>query len=552
MAVAPIPPMSEWGCALGSSATRGKKDKTTPASLQACLSLFEASGVSLHQILTHAEREGMTIPDMVRWTDGFLNRVAFLDAPEEAEILVFGVVRRWQDLYPAVSKRTLTLVKALLLNEPGLFECLTRLPEHHFAPGFRERVLGRLGYPKSLSKSPRVEVRTKHSLGEVMEWLGAARSVIGYDLKFQGFQATSQSWGVIWAGNLWLKDGLSPASIQWRSDPTDPTCWQLLPTLRIERVRGLRDISGIIYEKVTVDACPDLETLDGPCKELRIDGCPKISCLGLGPRTNILSVNHCAGLRTIGYRIEDHPQTVHHDETWANSLEELEIKECGNLRTLPPRLIVRGRMHLHRVGPIESWPWDFQVGETLLISDCPDLGSLPPVSVQGSLVVTGDSGLRRLSPGTVVGKHLDLRACTHLEDVPRGVRVAGTMFLPEHLNHRKNVSFPLVEAESVLVETPAPDLYEDLRMVIKSMRFPDLIHPRNRAQAMEQADGILLTLQDRLEVEPKLESLLLWTASEVWRDLSEDDWAERNPWDSGRNGTDEDLPMAWFLGILGQ
>ena len=398
----------------------------------------------------------MTIPDLVSWTDGFLSRVALLDAPEEAEILVFGAIRHWQGLYPAVSKRTLPLVKAMLLNEPGLFECLTRLPEHHFAPGFQGRVLGRLGYPKILSKSPRVAVRTEHGLEKVMEWLGSGRSIIGYDLKFQGFKASSQNWGVIWAGNLWLTDGQSPDSIQWRSDPTDPTCWQLLPTLRIERVRGLRNIAGIIYEKVTIVACPDLETLDGPCKELQIDGCPEISCVDIGPRTNVLSLNQCAGLRTIGYRIEDHPQTIHHDETWANSLEELQIKDCGNLRNLPPRLIVRGRMHLHRVGPIESWPWDFQVGETLLISDCPDLESLPPVSVQGSLVVTGDSGLRRLSPGTVVGKHLDLRACTHLEDVPRGVRVAGTMFLPEHLNHRKYVSFPLVEAESVLVETGGP------------------------------------------------------------------------------------------------
>jgi hypothetical protein len=103
-----------------------------------------------------------------------------------------------------------------------------------------------------------------------------------------------------------------------------------------------------------------------------------------------------------------------------------------------------------------------------------------------------------------------------------------------------------------LVEAPEPDLYEDLRMVIKSMRFQDLIHPRKRSQAMDQAEEILCTLKARLEVEPKLESLLLWTASEVWRDLSEEDWAEQNPWASDRNGADEDLPMAWFLGILGQ
>jgi hypothetical protein len=326
----------------------------------------------------------------------------------------------------------------------------------------------------------------------------------------------------------------------------------LLPTLRIEGLKGLRNISGMIYEKVTIMDCPDLESLDGPCKELQIVGCPKVSCVGIGPRTNYISLKQCGGLRSIAYLVEDHPNVIHHDETWANSLEELEVLDCGSLRILPPRLIVRGRMHLQSVGPIESWPWDFQVGDTLLISDCPEIESLPALAVQGSLVVTGESGLRRLSPGTVIGKHLDLRACTQLEDVPRGVRVGGTMFLPEHLNHRRRTHFPLLEAESILVEAPEPDLYEDLRMVIKSMRFQDLIHPRKRSQAMDQAEGILCTLKARLEVEPKLESLLLWTASEVWRDLSEEDWAMRNPWDADGNATDEDLPMAWFLGILGQ
>jgi hypothetical protein len=537
---------------LGSSATRAKKDQTTPASLQACLNLFEATGVSLHQILAHAEREGMAISDMVRWTDGFLNRIALLDAPDEAEVLVFSAVRQWRALYPAVSKRTMPLVKALLINEPGHFECPSRLPEHHFVPRFKERVLGRLGYPKVLSKSPRADVKAKKNLEEVMDWLGSGRSVIGYDLKFQGFEATSPSWGTLWAGNLWLKDGTSPASIQWRSDPMDPTCWRLLPTLRIEGLKGLRNISGMIYEKVTITDCPDLESLDGPCKELQIVGCPKVSCVAIGPRTNYISLKQCEGLRSIAYLVEDHPNVIHHDETWANSLEELEVLDCGSLRMLPPRLIVRGRMLLQRVGPIESWPWDFQVGDTLLISDCPDIESLPALAVQGSLVVTGESGLRRLSPGTVIGKHLDLRACTQLEDVPRGVRVGGTMFLPEHLNHRRENHFPFIEAESVLVEAPEPDLYEDLLVVLKAMRFRDLIHPLKRSQAMDQAEAILCTLNARLEVEPKLESLLLWTASEVWRDLSEEDWAKRNPWDGDGNATDEDLPMAWFLGILGQ
>jgi hypothetical protein len=126
------------------------------------------------------------------------------------------------------------------------------------------------------------------------------------------------------------------------------------------------------------------------------------------------------------------------------------------------------------------------------------------------------------------------------------------MFLPEHLNHRREIHFPFIEAESVLMEAPEPDLYEDLLVVLKAMRFQDLVHPHMRSKAMNQAEAILCALKTRLEVEPKLESLLLWTASEVWRDLSEEDWAKRNPWDADGNATDEDLPMAWFLGILGQ
>ena len=86
--------------------------------------------------------------------------------------------------------------------------------------------------------------------------------------------------------------------------------------------------------------------------------------------------------------------------------------------------------------------------------------------------------------------------------------------------------------------------------LLKALRFPDLIPTRERLGAVELADEILLALQARLAVEPRLESLLLWTASEVWRDLAEEDWAARSPWSSDRNESDEDLPMAWFLGLV--
>ena len=185
-----------------------------------------------------------------------------------------------------------------------------------------------------------------------------------------------------------------------------------------------------------------------------------------------------------------------------------------------------------------------------LISDCPNIEVLPPIDIQGSLVVTGQSGLRRLSPGTIIGKHLDLRACNLLEDIPRGVKVGGTMFLPKHLSHRRKAYAGIQADGTVLVETPDPDLYEEVRAMLLAMRFSSLLTSQERPDARERAERFLLNLKARLIVDPKLESLLLWTASEAWRDLAEEDWGVQNPMGSDWNETDEDLPMAWLLGLL--
>ena len=488
--------------------------------------------------------------DLVEWTDGYLNRKAHLDSPEEAEVLVFGSIRRWKALLPAIRNQGSALIQGLLLGRPGQLESLSNLPDHHFVQRFRERILSRLGYPKCLSRSPRVKVTSAQHLMDVMAWLGSGRSVLGYELEFEGFQASSTSWGALKSPNLVLKNGEAPANILWQSDLTDPANWHLPSTLRIERVSGLRNLTGFSHGHVVLKHCCDLESIDGPCSDLQVENCPKLSKAMLGIHTKRIVLRHCTGLRAIESLEEDHTGTARLREAWSSLLEQVEIQNCFQLRALPPRLNVKGGLLLHEVGPIESWPWDFQVGETFLISDCPMLESLPPVEVQGSLIVTGNSGLRRLSPGTVVAKHLDLRACIHLEDIPRGVKVGGTMFLPEHLNHRRQAHACLPVEGPTLFEVPKPDLYEDLRDMLKSMRFADLIPCRDRLDASEKAAEILGNLQARLAVEPRLESLLLWTASEVWRELSEDDWAGRSPWASDGNESDEDLPMAWFLGLV--
>jgi hypothetical protein len=508
------------------------------------------TGVSLYQILRLAEHEGMSPLDLVRWTDGYLNRMAFVDSPAEAEVLVFGSVQGWKPLLPSVRSQGTPLLKGLLLDEPGQLEGLNNLPPHHFPTNFKEGILRRLGYPKCLSKSPLATVSSPGQLREVMTWLGSGRAVIGYELEFRGFRATSTTWGVLSSPYVVLTDGESPACIQWRSDQTDPANWHLPPSVQIERVSGFRNLAGYAHGQVVLKDCPDLASVDGPCGELLVENCPIFSTAILGERTKRLTLKNCPGLRSIETQVEDTQPGLPFGEVWSSPLLELELLDCGQLRTLPSRLKTRGKLHLHAVGPIESWPWDFQVGDTFLISDCPDLESLPPVEVQGSLVVTGSSGLRRLSPGTVIAKHLDLRACTHLEDIPRGVKVGGTMFLPEHLNHRRQAYACLPVEGPVLVEIPKPDLYEDLRAMLKAMRFPGLIPAGERICASERAADLLLTLQARLAVEPRLESLLLWTASEVWRDLSEEDWALRFPWASDWNESDEDLPAAWLLGLL--
>jgi hypothetical protein len=86
--------------------------------------------------------------------------------------------------------------------------------------------------------------------------------------------------------------------------------------------------------------------------------------------------------------------------------------------------------------------------------------------------------------------------------------------------------------------------------MIMSFRFRNLLTPGERLGAGVTAEEILQSLRARLEVEPSLEALIIWTASEVWRDLSEDDWAISNPLESDQNDSDEDLPQAWLLGIL--
>ncbi len=534
-----------WG--MGDPVERGQTAGPLNPGLEAYLLTMEAVGLPLHQILPMAEQEGMPLAALIEWADGYLKRVSCVDEPQDAVVLVFGCVRGWKPLLPLVQRQGEALLQALLMGRHGRLESLASVRDTEFFQTFRTRVLRRLGYPTCLAQSHRLKVTAPRHLKRVMAWLGSAGPVLAYDLALVGFQATSQTWGRLHAPRLELRKGSSPEIIDWRADPMDPAHWHRSNSLHIQRVVGFRQLQGTTYGEVWLQGCPDLEALAGPCSVLLAEDCPRLKAAWVGTRSHRLKLKRCQALEALRPWEEEYPSNPSFGSDWIFELEELVIADCGQFRRLPPRLHIKKDLQLQGVGPIHEWPWDFQVGGDFLVSDCSALTALPAVEVHGSLIVTGASGLGRLSPGTIIGKHLDLRACTHLEDFPRGLKVGGSIYLPEHLNHRRQPSGGNQMEACELLETPLPDLYEDLRLILKVLRFPSLIPAAERVAQRGFAEANLGIFRTRLAQEPRFETLLLWTASEVWRDLAEEAWAASNPLASGPNESDDDMPMAWFL-----
>ena len=435
------------GWSMGGAINRAPKEKAPRPALEAYLLSLEAVGLPLHQILPLAEEEGLTAPELVALAEGFLQRVALVDSPADAAALVFGCVRCWEALLPQVSAQGAALLEALLMGRPGRLESLATLRDGPFFNTFRTRVLRRLGYPTCLAQSHRLKVHSPRHLRRVMAWLGSGGPVLAYELELRGFQASSPRWGALHAPFLELRNGLGPESLEWNAEPTDPTFWNRLPKLQVQAVKGLRQVRGGSHGGITLLDCPDLESLGGPCRNLKAVDCPSLQSVWIGTRSKQLSLQRCRQLRSVRAWAEEYPGNPSFGSEWIFEPEALEILDCPRFHHLPARLHVKGRLQLQGVGPIEDWPWDFLIGGDFLVSDCPDLELLPALEVQGSLIVTGPSGLRRLSSGTVIGKNLDLRACTRLEDIPRGVKVGGYIYLPVHLNQRREEVTPrLLEA----------------------------------------------------------------------------------------------------------
>jgi hypothetical protein len=528
------------------------------------LATLEMSGVPADQIVALAERQGVALEDLNRWAEDFLHRSGSVQPAKAALVLVFGSVRQWQPLVPQAKLLGAELLRLLLIDSPGFIQSLVKVLDSKAFDRFRRRVLRRLGHPMFLVRSLRANGSTQEQAGKLIAWLEAGQPLVAYELEFRDFKATSPNWGKFHTPWLVLQDGHGPTRLCWSSSLIDLPQQKAKHGLLLERVSGVQDLEGdsygwvqlreneeqIAFGGVVLKACPDLVRLHGVFEHLEIHRCPLVQTVAIGYGSKRLKVLDCSALRSIqSWSDQNLPPRAAGEENHYE-LDELLIEGCGRLRSLPPRLRINQRLHLHDVGPIEHWPWDFQVGETLLISDCPRLESLPPVEVGGSLIVTGNSGLRRISPGTVVGKNLDLRACSQLESIPRGVRVGGAMYLPEHLNHRQTAHSSAVIEETDCLETAHQDLYEDVRSLLMAHHFPTLTPVQGRVTLRERAADILDQFRLRLAEEPRLESHLMWTASEAWRDLAEEAWAASNPMHSICNESDEDLPMAWFLSLL--
>jgi len=242
--------------------------------------------------------------------------------------------------------------------------------------------------------------------------------------------------------NLSLLDGQGPSTLDRRpSGRFDFSLCRMRPGLRLFRMRSLRRIKGLpwISALIAVD-CPDLVHIQELPSAFVLKNCPGLKRLPKLQSGTLLHLEACAGLVSL--------DSLHSKEGFALDVnyltfETVELRDCPKLRRLPENLEVNGRMILSGIGPITRWPDDLRVGSNLLIQNCPEIQELPALRIGGSLRIVGASNLRRLSPGTTVGLHLDLRACTQLESIPKGIRVGGSLLLPAHLQRFAPIEVPV-------------------------------------------------------------------------------------------------------------
>jgi hypothetical protein len=452
--------------------------------------------------------------------------------------LLLGTLRRAGPFLGEGRNLGLRLLLPLLSEDSNGLDPVLRLLGRSRWEAFRNRILRRLGYP-SVPRRGRAGTPVAQRL---LPWLEADRGLVEEKQDLRGAVSNVPTWRNLVVDRLTLADLQGPLELghgafdTWRVR-SEPRTTRLFRVSRLRALTGLREVDALVAV-----GCPELETLDATPPALVLQGCPALRTLSTGTGGRLLHVEDCAGFRSIG----PEPEV---GSGWTNPCKlrfgNVRLIRCPEMAELPASMYLAGSLLLREIGPIRTWPEDLHVGGDLRLRDCPRIHELPPMIVEGSLRVEGASGLRRLAPGTVVGRHLDLRACRELEDLPWGVKVGGSVFLPAHLHRQAPV--PL-EPEPLL-EVPE-DRYPALRTLLLGLKFPGLARCAERAAARDEAEAALAALRRELRENPRLESELLWTASEVWRDLAEAWWAEQNPWEGHANDSDEDLPLAWFRGLL--
>ena len=530
----------------------------------------DRKGYSPDLTLSILEREGASLPQMLEWAKAYFTRSqgldseypAFEDARISALLLMFGCATNWEGVRAEIEGLGGELIRQLLIRDPGYVQAIRRaLPSTAFKR-FRKRALARLGMASTLAHALKTRGLPFPNQDEVLAWVHAGKPLVGFKVQLEGFHVPGPSWGHFHVSQLTLRKGLSPEVLTWSSNPICYSRHMHTSELKLEQVSGVRelrvdhfglspsDINGRAEGRLSVTECPDLERVDGALLDLHLVGCRNLKHVVLGRGTRSLILDGCPNVRELRGWDPHAWESTPPGEDPQCQVENLAIRCCQGLKRLPPRLRVVREFHLSEAGALDGWPWDLHVGGNLHISDCPGFTVLPPMEVMGSLNISGFSRLRRLQPGTIIRGDLDLHACDQLESLPTGLRVGGRVLLPDHLAEALGASpVPLIDPMELRGASHLA-LRDHIRSLLLGFRFQVLLPTVERPHAQVAALEALRQVRTYLYVEPYNEPLVIWTAEEVWRDLSEAAWAQARPWIEGPNESDEAFPNAWFLNLV--
>lgn len=517
---------------MGGSETANSRNE----SLRTLALALQGTKVPSGDILRHAESLGADPDALVEVADCLLPRRGSARNRRRAAIcLAMGSAMNWEPLVPRAARHIPEILGSL---EPRSKEWDPLIELIGEDPGawatFCHGLLARLGYPTSLLASE--EPSEKMDPAEFVPWMDQGHGLVTGDLEMEAFDSDAPAWRLPLTRAVRLRDGHGPALLGRRQGGCDLHSPSKSPT-RLFRIRGLQTLQDLprLSALAAVD-CPDLKRISHLPHAFILKGCPSLVNLPPLRSGSLFHIERCDGLRALN---SSRPGGGLASGDGDLSCRTLILADCPKLRRLPPSLLVEGRMILRGMGPIHHWPENLRVGGDLVIQDCPAIHELPPLEVEGSLRISGESGLRRMVPGTRVGLHLDLRACAHLEEIPRGVKVGGCLFLPPHLLR----AVPTQEAEDPCFPQEGP--YERLRDLLEGLCFADGFSPSLRQGLRQRGEAILARVRQELREQPRLELELLCTASEAWQELCEFWWAEAP---ERFHGTP--FPAAWFRELL--